>query len=155
MIAGWCGPASAPVATNIPHVTPGVSDLYGGFTRGVAEVLIGQAAAGAPPPISIAQIAAVVLGVGVMAAGARLMVLARRVEPGQPCDPPLPLVGAVRRSTILTLSMCVLVLGYHIAAWAIPHWLALHVPAHRWWMLVGGVVLAAAGSVLAERAERE
>lgn len=115
---------------------------------------LGQAAVGAPA-VSVGQIAAVVVGVGVVAAGARLMVFGRRLEPGQACKPPLPVVGAVRKSTILTLSMCLLVLGYHFAAWAIPHWLALHVPARRWWMLVLGVLLAAGGSVLAERVERE
>jgi hypothetical protein len=138
---GW--PTLAP-----PPILGSVAELN------AAQSLVAQAAA-APPPVSPAQIAALVLAVGVMGAGARLMVMARRIEPGKVCDPPLPLVGGVRHSTVLTLSLCVLVLGYHIAAWTIPHWLALHVPVHRWWMVVGGILLALGGSALAERAERE
>jgi hypothetical protein len=94
-----------------------------------------------------------VLGAGVVIAGLWLLTRARRTAPDASCDPPLPLVGSVRRSTVYTLAVCVMVLGYHVAAWTVPHVLALHVPAHRAWMLLAGLALTIGGSLWAERIE--
>lgn len=96
----------------------------------------------------------VVVGLGVLAAGGWLLARARRTPLDSPCDPPLPLVGAVRRSTLYTMALCVMVVGYHVAAWTVPTWLALHVPARRGWILGAAVAAAVAGSILAERLER-
>lgn len=129
---------------NIPHT--------------LAQLSIGQTAVPAPPlppAPTPAEIAMIVVGLGVFGAGIWLMGRARRTEPGAPCSPALPLVGAVRRSTMLTLAVCVLVVGYHIAAWMVPLWMPLHIPSDRWWMLAIGLVLMAGGSLLAERLERE
>lgn len=104
--------------------------------------------------IGVAHIALLALGAGIIGTGVWLLVRARQTMPGTACDPPLPAIGAVRRSTLYTLAMCVIVTGYHIAAWTVPHVLGLHVPAHRAWMLIVGVALAVAGSVWAERIEK-
>lgn len=105
------------------------------------------------PPLSVEDLALLVLGAGVLIAGLWLLTRARSTPPGESCDPPLPLVGAVRRSTVYALAVCVMVLGYHVAAWTVPHVLALHVPGHRWWILIGGIALAIGGSVWAEKIE--
>lgn len=123
---------------------------------GAATSATPAGAAPVPPsaPTSAGEFAAIAVGVGVLGAGLWLMARARRTEADEPCEPPLPLIGAVRRSTMLTLALCIMVTGYHIAAWAVPVWLPLHVPAGRWWLLVGGVGLAIAGSLVAEKLER-
>jgi len=56
--------------------------------------------------------------------------------------------------TRLVLGLCLLVLGYHAAAYSLPsHWIALHVPASKWWLLATGVGLAVGGSLAADRFE--
>lgn len=104
--------------------------------------------------LSIGDVLLLVLGAGVLGSGFWLLSRARKTPIGELCSPALPLVGAVRRSTMYTLAMGVMVLGYHIAAWTIPSVLGLHVPGHRAWILVAALVLTVGGSLWAERIER-
>ena len=54
-------------------------------------------------------------------------------------------------ATRLTLGVCVILLGYHAAAWMCPPgWLGFSVPRERWWILVVGVAAAAGGSLLSD-----
>jgi len=56
--------------------------------------------------------------------------------------------------TRLVFGLCLLVLGYHAAAYSLPsQWIVLHVPASRWWLLAAGVGLAVGGSLAADRLE--
>ena len=104
--------------------------------------------------LSIGDVLLLVLGAGVLGSGLWLLSRARKTAIGEVCSPALPLVGAVRRSTMYTLAMGVMVLGYHIAAWTVPGVLGLHVPGHRAWILVAALALTVGGSLWAERIER-
>jgi len=62
--------------------------------------------------------------------------------------------GRLSEPTRLVLGVCALVVGYHVAAYALPGgWITLHVPASLWWVLAGGVALAIAGSLLGDLVE--
>lgn len=51
-------------------------------------------------------------------------------------------------ATRLVLGLCAVLVGYHMAAYALPSaWLPLRVPIERWWLLAGGVVVAIAASL--------
>jgi hypothetical protein len=55
----------------------------------------------------------------------------------------------------LTAGICLMLLGYHVVAWTAPFGATmLRVPPDRWWVVVGVVVVAFAGSGLAELFER-
>ena len=124
-----------------------------------ASTWIAQSGAAPPtsptPPTTPTEIALIVIGIGVLASGLWLLARARKTPADAACDPPLPLLGPVRRPTLFTLGMGVVVLGYHVAAWGVPRWLPLQVPVSWWWALAAGLVLAIAGSVASERLERD
>lgn len=57
--------------------------------------------------------------------------------------------------TRMTFGLSLMLLGYHAAAWMCPEtWLELRVPLSRWWLLMGGVALAVAGSLVSDRLGR-
>ena len=151
-------PAPAPAGPVLSVLPPGVAWLEAStpvLAQRTAPATTPAPASNLPPPPGPGQIAAIGLGISVIGAGLVLLMRARRTPPDVRCDPPLPLVGPVRRATLLTLGICTVVGGYHLAAWSVPAWLPLHVPMHRWWMLALGLTLAVAGTLLAERLEHD
>lgn len=55
--------------------------------------------------------------------------------------------------TRLTVGVGLMLLGYHVAAWASPDpWFPVKIPPDRWWMLATGLLLAAGVSVAADKA---
>lgn len=80
------------------------------------------------------------------------MVWGGRVAPGDARDTTIGGPNAWRdrltEATRLTLGLCGLFLGYHLASYVSPpHWLGLRVPPERWWLLVGGLALAICGTL--------
>lgn len=81
------------------------------------------------------------------------MVWGGRVAPGE--TRPEPGAGGANawrdrltEPTRLTLGICGLFVGYHLVSYVSPPaWLGLRVPPERWWLLVGGVVLAIGGTL--------
>ncbi|CAG0981843.1 hypothetical protein PHYC_01808 [Phycisphaerales bacterium] len=59
------------------------------------------------------------------------------------------------RTTRVVVGMSLIVGAYHVASWVAPaHWLPLRVVPSRWFLLVGALVLAVVGSLLADRSEK-
>ena len=62
-----------------------------------------------------------------------------------------PWHARLSRISRAVLGLCVMLLGYHAASWASPdHWLPFRVPLEHWYLLIGGVVVAVGGSLLAD-----
>lgn len=54
------------------------------------------------------------------------------------------------------LGLCIMLLGYHAASWASPgHWLPFRVPPERWYLVVGGAMVAIVASLWADRRHDE
>ncbi len=85
------------------------------------------------------------------------MVWGGRAEPGQTRKPsPMGGPNAWRdrftEASRLTLGLCGLFVGYHLASYVSPsHWLGLRVPPERWWVLVAGVAIAVLGTLGTDR----
>lgn len=107
-------------------------------------------------PWSPGQLASVLIGAAFVAAGLVLMALERFGEP-----PDGTHGGGVRRwwggrsvATRYLLAGCMVIGGYHVAAWALPpHWPILAVPRERWWLVAAGIAAAVVGALLLDRAE--
>lgn len=99
----------------------------------------------------------VLIGFGVGLVGTGLWVMRASAMPRQGAEPAqaLPARGmsfASRAAVGLSLMFA----GYHVAAWGTPEgWIALKVPRERWYLLVGGIVIAVGVSVGLDRMDRE
>ena len=110
---------------------------------------------------TLTHIAALVAGGGLACAGLWLL-WGRRVvgvrSPKVLDEPVAPLGEEVRLSVSpgrLVAGMCLVLVGYHVAAYGSPaSWFPLQIPADRWWVLVLVVVLALAGTAASEWLER-
>ncbi|GAB4384759.1 MAG: hypothetical protein Kow0022_08330 [Phycisphaerales bacterium] len=64
------------------------------------------------------------------------------------------LLGRTSVPTRLSLGLCLMVLGYHLASYALPTgWLWLRVPPGRLWILGVVVVVLVGGSLILDRVE--
>jgi len=80
------------------------------------------------------------------------MVWGGRATPGESPDAspggPAAWRDRLTEATRLTLGLCGLFVGYHLASYVSPPtWLGLRVPPERWWLLAGGVALAILGTL--------
>lgn len=65
------------------------------------------------------------------------------------------LLGRTSVSTRAAIGLSLLVLGYHLVAYSLPHgWLWLRVPADRLWILGVAVGVVVVGSLVMDGAER-
>lgn len=77
---------------------------------------------------------------------------------GQPAKSPTgvleSMLGRTSVSTRAAIGLSLLVLGYHLAAYALPTgWLWLKVPAERLWILGLVIAVAVGGSIVLDRVE--
>ncbi len=101
-----------------------------------------------------------VLGGGILAAG--LWVLwggrvhdrseAAAAEPSAQGSWPVRWRASMTPATRSVVGLCLLILGYHAAAYLTPRgWFGLMVPPERWWLLIGAIAIAVGGSILVDR----
>lgn len=89
------------------------------------------------------QIVAIAAGAAALLAGAWFFIRSRRGPDG------------LTSPTRLVMGLSLALVGYHLLAWTLPeHWLPLRVPAELWPLLAGGVVVAIAGTLLADALEQ-
>lgn len=90
--------------------------------------------------LTVSSVVGLVVGAAVLGAGLWL-VRARGTDRGTP--------------TRLTVGLAGMIGGYHLVAWSLPAgWLALRVPAERWWVVAGGAALAIIASLIVDAYER-
>lgn len=111
---------------------------------------------------SAEHIAALIIGGGLATAGLWLLfgkrILGTAARPATSSEPGSPVDDAPLRlsePTRLVIALCLVVVGYHVAAYGSPAaWFPLKVPFQRWWVLALGVVVAISGAILSDRMER-
>jgi hypothetical protein len=66
----------------------------------------------------------------------------------------VPRLGEVGSPTCLTVGLCCMVGGYHVAAYSLaPAFVLVSVPPERWWLVALAIGAAVVGSLLADRLE--
>lgn len=92
---------------------------------------------------SCMEAVAIVLGAAALLGGGALFLRSRRGS------------GGLTNPTTLVLGLSLALLGYHLLAWTLPEqWLPLRVPAGLWPLLVAGLAVAIAGSLVIDALER-
>lgn len=88
----------------------------------------------------------IALGAVALLAGAVLFLRSRRGKGGE---------AGLTNPTTLVVALSLLLLGYHLLAWTLPErWFPLQIPARMWPLVVGGIVVAIAGALVADALER-
>lgn len=103
--------------------------------------------------LGIAGYAGVAAAVGMVAAAMVVLWHARHKSEDERVE--LPGLGKVGNPTCLTLGVCLMVGGYHVAAYSLlPVVSLVSIPLDRWWVVAAACGLAVGGSVWADRLER-
>ncbi len=98
------------------------------------------------------QWAGIVVGVGLAGSGLGVVWVGRRWGRSVEDAAPLPGFAELSPPTRMTLGVCLLIGGYHVAGYSMPDsWVPLKVPRHLWGVVPGAIVVALAGSVAADR----
>ncbi len=109
---------------------------------------------GSPWQLDIAQIAGLA-GAAVLAAIGIWALWRARHRADENERVVMPMVGKVGSPTCLTLGLCLLVGGYHAAAYSLlPRVVLVAIPADRWWILVAVCLVAVGGALAADSIER-
>lgn len=96
----------------------------------------------------------VALGLGLTGIGLWTMRASAMPRQGADAAQALPVRG-LSFSSRAAVGLSLMFTGYHVAAWAAPEgWIALKVPRERWYLLVGGIVVAVGVSVGLDRLDR-
>lgn len=108
------------------------------------------------------HVAALAVGGGLASAGLWLLfgkrILGSAARPAPSAEPEShvsPATFRLSEPTRLVVALCLVVVGYHIAAYASPAaWFPLKIPVERWWIMALGVLVAISGAILSDRMER-
>jgi hypothetical protein len=108
---------------------------------------------GNPWQLDVSQVAGLVGAAVLIAVGFWALWRARHRTAGDE-KVELPIVGTVGIPTCLTLGLCLLGLGYHVAAYSLlPGVVLVAVPLDRWWILVAASIVAVGSALAADRLE--